>query len=148
MIHTDEEYPVMNTRSDESRIEITYDYGVTPSDMLRQRMYELGMSQTQLAMRTGLSRKTINELVHGKQSITHETALLLEPVLGYAARFWMDMQHAHDVGSVKSKVGSEVGSDPVTSAPSASSVREKRQSYRFPRAITPHNARADMNKLM
>jgi addiction module HigA family antidote len=86
----------MNTRTDESRVEITYDYGVTPSDILRQRMYELGMSQTQLAMRTGLSRKTINELVHGKQSITHETALLLEPVLGYAARFWMDMQHGYD----------------------------------------------------
>ena len=45
---------------------------------------------------------------------------------------------------MKSEVGSEVGSDPVTSAPSASSVREKRQSYRFPRAITPHNERADM----
>jgi len=103
MIHTDEEYPVMNTRSDESRIEITYDYGVTPSDMLRQRMHELGMSQTQLAMRTGLSRKTINELVHGKQSITHETALLLEPVLGYAARFWMDMQHGYDAQKASHK---------------------------------------------
>ena len=94
----------MNTRTDESRVEITYDYGVTPSDMLKQRMYELGMTQTQLAIRTGLSRKTINELVHAKQRITHETALLLEPVLGYTARFWMDMQHTHDVGSVKSEV--------------------------------------------
>jgi plasmid maintenance system antidote protein VapI len=42
--------------------------------------------------------------VHAKQRITHETALLLEPVLGYTARFWMDMQHTHDVGSVKSEV--------------------------------------------
>ncbi len=38
----------------------------------------------------------------------------------------------------------EVGSDPVTSVPSASSVRDKRKPYRFPRDITPHNARADM----
>lgn len=94
---------MMNTRSDESRVEITYDYGVTPNDMLMQRMREIGMTQTQLAIRTGLSRKTINELVHGKQRITHETALLLEPVLGYAARFWMDMQHGYDVGSIKSE---------------------------------------------
>ena len=94
---------MMNTRSDESRVEITYDYGVTPNDMLMQRMREIGITQTQLAIRTGLSRKTINELVHGKQRITHETALLLESVLGYAARFWMDMQHAHDVGSIKSE---------------------------------------------
>lgn len=94
---------MINTRSDESRVEITYDYGVTPNDMLMQRMRELGMTQTQLAIRTGLSRKTINELVHGKQRITHETALLLEPVLGYAARFWMDMQHGYDAHKASHK---------------------------------------------
>lgn len=93
----------MNPRESEARVQSHYDYDVTPSDMLTQRLRELGMSQTQLASRTGLSRKTINELVNGKQSITHDTALLLEPVLGYTARFWVDMQSGYDAHHARTK---------------------------------------------
>ena len=93
----------MNPQETEMRVQSHYDYDVTPSDMLMQRLRELGMSQTQLASRTGLSRKTVNELVNGKQSITHDTALLLEPVLGYPARFWIDMQSGYDAHHARSK---------------------------------------------
>lgn len=46
------------------------------------------MSQSELARRTGRPVKTINEIVKGKTSITPETALQFERVLGISANFW------------------------------------------------------------
>jgi len=58
--------------------------GTTVAEMLEH----LGMSQTELAVRTGRPMKTINEIIHGKTAITAETALQFEKVLGVSASFW------------------------------------------------------------
>ncbi len=47
----------------------------------------LGMTQRDLAARTGLTAKTLNEIVQGKVPMTAETALKLEQVLGRPAHF-------------------------------------------------------------
>jgi addiction module HigA family antidote len=59
--------------------------GATLKDLLEER----GMSQKQLAERTGLTPKAINEIVKGKVAITSDTALKLERALGTAAEFWL-----------------------------------------------------------
>ncbi len=58
--------------------------GVTLLDLLEER----GMTQAELAERTGRPLKTINEIIKGKTAITSETALQLERVLGTPAEFW------------------------------------------------------------
>jgi addiction module HigA family antidote len=58
--------------------------GVTLLDVLEER----GMTQAELAERTGRPLKTINEIVRGKTAITSETAIQLERVLGTPAEFW------------------------------------------------------------
>lgn len=58
--------------------------GATLLDLLGER----GMSQAELAARTGRPIKTINEIVKGKAAITSETAIQLERVLGVSAAFW------------------------------------------------------------
>lgn len=58
--------------------------GVTLLDMLEER----GMTQTELASRTGRPLKTINEIIKGKAEITSETAIQLERALGTLAEFW------------------------------------------------------------
>ncbi|EFO79812.1 plasmid maintenance system antidote protein, XRE family [Oscillochloris trichoides DG-6] len=50
---------------------------------------ERGMSQAELAERTGRPKKTINEIIQGKVAITPDTALQFERVLGTPARFWL-----------------------------------------------------------
>jgi HTH-type transcriptional regulator / antitoxin HigA len=62
--------------------------GVTLLEMLDER----GMSQADLAERTGRPKKTINEIIKGKAAITPATALQLERVLGVSARFWNDRE--------------------------------------------------------
>lgn len=58
--------------------------GVTLFEILEER----GMSQAELAERTGRPKKTINEIIKGKAALTHETAIQLERVLGTPASFW------------------------------------------------------------
>jgi addiction module HigA family antidote len=51
------------------------DYAVPPGDTLLEVMESLGITQAELAERTGRPTKTINEIVKGKAAITPETAL-------------------------------------------------------------------------
>jgi len=64
------------------------DYAVPPGETLRELLEEREMSQAELAQRMGRTPKMINELMAGKAPLTHETALLLEQVLGVPARLW------------------------------------------------------------
>lgn len=59
-----------------------------PGETLRELLEERGISQAELAERSGRPRKTINEILSGKTAITPETALQLELVLGVPASFW------------------------------------------------------------
>ena len=68
------------------------DYAVPPGDSLLETLQTLGMSQAELANRTGRPLKTINEIIKGKAAITPETALQLERVLGVPARFWNNLE--------------------------------------------------------
>jgi HTH-type transcriptional regulator/antitoxin HigA len=46
------------------------------------------MTQSDLAIRSGLSLKHVNQIIQGAAPITHETALVLETVTGVSARLW------------------------------------------------------------
>lgn len=59
-----------------------------PGTTLEEALLERGMSQAQLAQRTGRPLKLVNEIIKGKAAITPETALQLEQVLGIPAHFW------------------------------------------------------------
>lgn len=64
------------------------DYAVPPGETLRDTLEELGMTQTELAVRTGLAAQTINRIVRGEQPVTSETASRLELATGVPAGLW------------------------------------------------------------
>ena len=68
------------------------DYAVPPGETLAETLKAMGMSQADLAERTGRPVKTINEIIKGKAAITPETALQLERVLGTPASFWNNLE--------------------------------------------------------
>ncbi len=70
----------------------TPDYAVPPGATLLETLESLGMSQSELSLRTGLAEKTISQIVNGVAPITHETALKLESVLGVPASFWNNLE--------------------------------------------------------
>lgn len=71
------------------------DYGTCPGTTLREVLDNLGLSQSDLAERTGRPKKTINEIVQGKAAITPETALQLERVLSIPASFWNNLERSY-----------------------------------------------------
>jgi len=72
------------------------DFVSSPGETLLETIEYLGISQVDLAIRTGRPSKTINEIIKGKTAITTETALQLERALGVPASFWMNSQRHYD----------------------------------------------------
>lgn len=68
------------------------DYATPPGGTLQETIDALGMTQAQLAARTGLSKKTVNRIIQGHEPISHETALKLERVTGVPAHFWNERE--------------------------------------------------------
>lgn len=64
------------------------DFVSPPGDTLLEVIGELGMTQAELALRTGREKKTISQIIKGKAPISPETSIMLEKVLGIPASFW------------------------------------------------------------
>ena len=63
-----------------------------PGETLREQLEDRGISQKELARRTGLSEKHVSHLVNGDVMLTARTALLLEAALGIPAGFWLRLE--------------------------------------------------------
>ena len=64
------------------------DYAIPPGHTLRDTIEALDMTQAELARRTGISAKHINQVIQGVAPLSPETALALEHVTGVPARLW------------------------------------------------------------
>lgn len=67
-------------------------WAVPPGDILQEVLDERGMTQSELARRTGRPVKTINEIIKGKAAITPETAIQFERSLSIPAQFWNNLE--------------------------------------------------------
>lgn len=63
-----------------------------PGDTIEDLLVEKGWTAAQFAERMGYTPKHVNELLRGRASITAETALRLESVLGSTAQFWLSRE--------------------------------------------------------
>lgn len=68
------------------------DLAIPPGEFLEEEMAEIGMTQQDLAHRTGRPVQVINEIIRGKKAITQDTALELERVLGIPAHMWVNLE--------------------------------------------------------
>jgi len=68
---------------------------IAPGSVLRMELAARRLSQSQLALRTGLSTKTINQIVQGTAPLTPDTALRLERALGTPSHMWNRLEAAY-----------------------------------------------------
>jgi HTH-type transcriptional regulator/antitoxin HigA len=71
-----------------SKVPYAPDHATPPGETLRQVLDDLHLTQLDLAQRTGLSTKHVNQIVKGTAPLSQETALSLERVTGVPAGFW------------------------------------------------------------
>lgn len=68
------------------------DYAIPPGATLREVLNRIGLSQAELAARTNLSAKHVNQIAQGIAPLTYETAILFERVTGVSARLWNQLE--------------------------------------------------------
>lgn len=68
------------------------DYAVSPGEVLSDELELRGMTQQELAKRTGLTPKHIVSIVKAKASITPETAIKFERAIGMPADYWLNLE--------------------------------------------------------
>ena len=69
---------------------------IHPGETLSETIEVLEMTQADLADRTDLSKKTINEIVQKKNPITPETAIKFGLVFGTSPDFWNNLQRNYE----------------------------------------------------
>lgn len=71
------------------------EYIIAPGETILEMLEANSMTQLDLAYKTGINKKTINEIVKGKAPITVATALKLEYVFDIKASFWSNLESSY-----------------------------------------------------
>ena len=71
---------------------------IHPGEILMEEFLEpMKISQYRLAKDINVPPRRINEIVHGKRSITADTALRLGRFFGMSPQFWLNLQTRYDL---------------------------------------------------
>ena len=71
------------------------EYVIAPGETILELLDTNCMTQLDLANKTGINKKTINEIIKGKAPITISTALKLEYVFNIPASFWNNLESSY-----------------------------------------------------
>ena len=63
----------------------------------------LGLTVTKAAEILGVTRQTMNDLIHGRRGISPEMAIRLDLAFGGGADTWLRMQTAYDLAQARLK---------------------------------------------
>ena len=71
---------------------------IHPGEILIEEFLKpMGLSQYRLAKDISVPPRRINEIVHGKRSISADTALRLGRFFGISPQFWLNLQTRFDL---------------------------------------------------
>ncbi len=79
--------------------------------LIEESLKPLGISQYRLAKNTSVSPRRINEIAHGKRSISADTALRLARYFGTTDRFWLNLQVRYDIEIEKDRLGKRLAKE-------------------------------------
>jgi len=75
---------------------------IHPGEILIEEFLKpMGLSQYRLAKDISVPPRRINEIVHGKRSISADTALRLGRFFGISPQFWLNLQTRFDLEVTK-----------------------------------------------
>ena len=85
---------------------------IHPGEILMEEFLKpLGISQYKLAKDISVPARRINEIVHGKRSISADTALRLSRYFNLSERFWLNLQARYDLEMEKDKFKGRIESE-------------------------------------
>jgi antitoxin HigA-1 len=86
--------------------------------LLEDFMKPLGLTANRVATDLRVPATRIGEILHGRRSISAETALRLGRYFGTSPQFWMNLQSLYDLASAEDTSGAAIAHDvrPLKSA--------------------------------
>jgi len=82
---------------------------IHPGEILMEEFLKpLGVTQYKLAKDIYVPARRINEIVHGKRSITADTALRLSRYFNLSEQFWLNLQARYDLEVEKDKLNDRI----------------------------------------
>ena len=82
---------------------------IHPGEILMEEFLKpFGISQYKLAKDINVPPRRINEIVHGKRSISADTALRLSRYFNLSERFWLNLQSRYDLEVEKDKFSDRI----------------------------------------
>ena len=82
---------------------------IHPGEILMEEFLKpLGITQYKLAKDINVPARRINEIVHGKRSISADTALRLSRYFNLSERFWLNLQARYDLEVEKDKLNDRI----------------------------------------
>jgi len=79
--------------------------------LLEEFLLPMNISQNKLARDISVPPRRINEIVHGKRSVTADTALRLARYFGVTEQFWMGLQADYDLEESRKRLGNKLIKD-------------------------------------
>lgn len=82
---------------------------IHPGEILMEEFLKpFGISQYKLAKDINVPPRRINEIVHGKRSISANTALRLSRYFNLSERFWLNLQSRYDLEVEKDRLNDRI----------------------------------------
>ena len=76
---------------------------IHPGEHLAEIMQELGITQYRLAKTIGVPPIRIHDIIHGRRSITADSALRIGKALRMTPDFWLNLQRMYDLELARTK---------------------------------------------
>ena len=87
---------------------------IHPGEILMREFLEpMGITQYRLAKDISVTPRRINEIVHGKRTITPDSALRLARYFGTSEKFWMNLQARYNMELQKDVLGDRLEKEVV-----------------------------------
>jgi len=85
---------------------------IHPGETLREDfMKPLGLSANRLAINLRVPAARIGEIIHGRRSISADTALRLARYFGMSPRFWINLQVNYDLEVAQDVIGDRIADE-------------------------------------
>ncbi len=82
---------------------------IHPGEVLNEEFLKpMNISQNQLGRDLEVSPRRVNEIIHGKRSITADTALRLSAYFGNSASFWLGLQMDYDLDIAEDTIAPKI----------------------------------------
>ncbi len=81
---------------------------IHPGEILADELEEIGVTPTDLARQIKVPANRISQIIHGKRSVTGDTALRLGHWFGTSAQFWLNLQMSYDLKIAAQAAGREI----------------------------------------